>query len=57
MLLTKQKDLLMEKNITIVKVTTEKGKQFFDRLRDIKQKNLKDLEAYANQYIWKTEKK
>ncbi len=47
----------MEKNITIVKVTTEKGKQFFDRLRDIKQKNLKDLEAYANQYIWKTEKK
>ncbi|MCQ2232511.1 MAG: hypothetical protein MJZ30_11750 [Paludibacteraceae bacterium] len=47
----------MEKQITIVKVTSEKGKKFLDRLREMKQENLKDLEAYVNQYLWKTNQK
>lgn len=45
----------MEKNITVVKVTTEKGKKFFDKLSELKQERLKELELYAKNHIWKTE--
>ena len=45
----------MEKNVTVVKITTEKGKKFFDRLSELKQERLKELEAYAKTHIWNTE--
>lgn len=47
-----ERRLLMENNVTVVRVTTEKGKKFFERLSEVKQERLRDLESYANNYIW-----
>lgn len=47
-----ERRLLMENNVTVVRVTTEKGKKFFERLSEVKHERLRDLESYANNYIW-----
>lgn len=42
----------MENNVTFVKVTKERGKEFFRKLGERKQEKLKELEDYAKKYIW-----
>lgn len=47
----------MEKNVTVVKITTKEGRNFFDKLSNLNQERLKELESYAKTYIWVAEVK
>lgn len=44
----------MGKNVTVVKITTKEGRNFFDKLSNLKQERLKELESYAKTHIWVT---